>query len=94
MLAHCDKTNASKGSFAEACLMAKELNGRFFPEDYNTPSDDPEKDFPITDTVYDHSGAPRHFTLVGWPHHTRAGSFLFASRTRQKQVREWNHSQK
>ncbi len=43
--------------------MSKRFNGRFFPEGRDEPSDDPEKDFPIVETVRDYSGTPRRFMI-------------------------------
>lgn len=38
-------------------------NGRYIPLGYEERSNDPDKDFPITETIYDHSGSPRRFTI-------------------------------
>lgn len=43
--------------------MTKRFNGRFLPPGNEEPSNDPDKDFPISETIYDHSGSPRRFTI-------------------------------
>ncbi len=44
-------------------FQSKRFNGRFFSEGRDEPSDDPDQDFPIVETVHDHSGTPRRFTI-------------------------------
>jgi hypothetical protein len=54
--------------------MAKRITGRFFPPSHDAPADDPEWDFPIAETVYDHFVTPRHFTIQF--HHVELGYSL------------------
>jgi hypothetical protein len=43
--------------------MTRKLNGRNLPGDHDKPSDKPDDDFPVLETVHDHTGTPRRFPI-------------------------------